>query len=69
VVEEYLKRYGKASYKELLDALYNAGVFISDSALKNRIRKWSREGRLVVKLRGRAGPASVFLAPTSTPEE
>jgi SAM-dependent MidA family methyltransferase len=68
VVEEYLKRYGKATCNELLDALYNTGVFISDTALRERIRKWRKEGRLVVKHRGRAGVALVFLAPTQ-PEE
>ena len=68
VVEEYLKRYGKATCNELLDALYNTGVFISDTALRERIRKWSKEGRLVIKRRGRAGVALVFLAPAQ-PEE
>jgi hypothetical protein len=52
VVRAYLQEHGEATYRELLDALQEAGLRMTENALHKRLKRWESRGRLVIERRG-----------------
>jgi hypothetical protein len=61
VVRAYLQEHGEATYRELLDALQEAGLCLTERALQARVKRWESRGRLVIERRGFPAMAIVKL--------
>jgi hypothetical protein len=57
-VRAYLEAHGEATYRELLDALEQAGQRTTEYALQARVKRWESRGRVVVERRGFEPPTS-----------
>jgi len=61
VVKAYLQQHGEATYKELLDALTQAGMRINERTFQTRVKRWEKRGMVVVEKRGYPATAYVKL--------
>ena len=62
VVKAYLQAHGEATYRELLDALSQAGMRTTEGALRKRVKRWENRGLVIVERRGFPPTAFVKLA-------
>jgi hypothetical protein len=62
VVKAYLQQHGEATYKELLDALTQAGMRINERTFQTRVKRWEKRGMVIVEKRGYPATAYVKLA-------
>jgi len=52
VVKAYLQQHGGATYKELLEALTQAGIRIHEKTFQKRVKRWEKRGMVMIEKRG-----------------